>query len=92
MFTITISTVESVVVAELSDLSPRVAKSMFSANTPALLSRLSRVLLPALVYPTRATTGSPRRILEGYQGGGGGVCVCGGGEREGEAGCVWRGG
>ena len=43
--------------------SPRVAKSMFSASTPALLSLLRRVLLPALVYPTRATTGRPSLIL-----------------------------
>ena len=56
--------------AMLYNQSPRVAKSMFSASTPALLSRLSRVLLPAFVYPTSATTGSPRRILEDIKGGG----------------------
>mmetsp|Transcript_27709 Transcript_27709/g.61354 ORF Transcript_27709/g.61354 Transcript_27709/m.61354 type:complete len:339 (+) Transcript_27709:730-1746(+) len=41
----------------------RVAKSMSSARTPALLRRLSMLLLPALVYPTRATRGMPSLVL-----------------------------
>lgn len=55
--------VYSRILLELFSFSPSVAKSMFSASTPALLNLLSRVLLPALVYPTRATTGKPSRIL-----------------------------
>mmetsp|Transcript_12048 Transcript_12048/g.17756 ORF Transcript_12048/g.17756 Transcript_12048/m.17756 type:complete len:333 (-) Transcript_12048:117-1115(-) len=37
----------------------RVAKSIFSASTPARVRPLRTVLFPELVYPTRATTGRP---------------------------------
>ena len=36
----------------------KVANSLSSATTAASVSRLSRVLLPAFVYPTNATTGT----------------------------------
>jgi hypothetical protein len=36
-----------------------VANSMFSASMPALVRQFSSVDFPTLVYPTRASTGSP---------------------------------